>query len=159
MTGCVFDNIFADAFDSDFSNGTLTNCQFRDIANDATDFSGSKVTITDCEINNAGDKAISCGEESEIMVENIRINKANIAVASKDLSRLTISNSLIFNSNYSYVAFRKKPEFGEAEIHAINNTIMNITSGQIIEQGSVIYINDKLFTGTDKDVAGRFYIN
>lgn len=159
MTGCLFDNIFADAFDSDYSNGTLTSCKFRDIANDALDFSGSKTIITGCEILHAGDKAISCGERSEITVDTVRINKANVAFASKDLSRLTISNSLISNSNYSYVAFKKKPEFGGAEIHVINTAVKSINSGQLIEQGSVIYLDDKPVRGSSEDVAEKFYVN
>lgn len=156
---CTFDNIFADAFDSDFSNGSIKNSQFRDIANDAIDFSGSKAIIENCRIHNAGDKAISCGEKSVLTVKNIKINKTNIAVASKDLSKLTISNSLISNSNYSYVAFKKKPEYGEAEMHSINTTLKNIINGHIIEKGSVIQIDDIVIQGTYKKVAERFYFN
>ncbi len=158
MIDCTFDNIFSDAFDSDFSDGNLTNTNFRDIGNDAIDFSGSKVTIKNCEINNAGDKGISCGEKSEISVDNVRVNKTNIAIASKDLSRLTISNSLLSNSNYSFAAFKKKPEFGEAEIYSVNNTLSRIIKGHIIEKGSVIYINNKLFYGTSNKVSDKFYI-
>ncbi len=159
ITDCTFDNIFADAFDSDFSNGSIKNSRFRDIANDAIDFSGSNVTIDGCKINNAGDKGISCGEKSVLTVNNVNINKTNIGIASKDLSKLTISNSLISNSNYSYVAFKKKPEYGEAEMHSINTTLKNITNGQIIEKGSVIQIDDKVIHGTYKKVAERFYFN
>ena len=118
MINCTFDNIFADAFDSDYCTGTIKNSIFRDISNDATDFSGSTVTIDNCKIINAGDKGISSGEKSELIVSNIRINKTNIAVASKDLSKVNISNSVISNSNYGYVVFKKKPEYGVAEIHS-----------------------------------------
>lgn len=159
LTGCTFDNIFADAFDSDFSKGILKNSLFRDISNDAMDFSCSKVTIKGCEIYNAGDKGISCGEKSELMVENVKVNKTNIAIASKDLSKLTISNSLISNSNYSYVAFKKKPEYGEAEIHSINVTLKNIFNGNLIEKGSTLSTENKIIPGTYDDVAKRFYIN
>ena len=158
IINCAFDNIFSDAFDSDFSEGKITNTHFRDIANDAVDFSGSKVLVSDCEINNAGDKGISCGERSEITVEHVSINKTNIAVASKDLSSLTISNSLITNSEYSFVAFRKKPEYGEAEIYSINNSLNNITNGPVIEKGSMLYIEENQICGTDTKVAERFYI-
>ncbi|UCH14689.1 MAG: right-handed parallel beta-helix repeat-containing protein [Bacteroidales bacterium] len=159
IVDCTFDNIFADAFDSDFSNGYIKNSQFRDIANDAVDFSGSNVTIDGCKIHNAGDKGISCGEKSVLTVNNVNINKTNIGIASKDLSRLTISNSLISNSNYSYVAFRKKPEYGEAEMRSINTTLKNITNGQIIEKGSVIQIDDEVIQGTYIKVAEKFYFN
>jgi hypothetical protein len=159
LLDCIFDNIFADAFDSDFSNGLLKNSIFRDIANDAIDFSGSKVVIEDCEIYNAGDKGISCGEKSELTVKNVRLNRTNIAVACKDLSKLNISNSLISNSNYSYVVFKKKPEYGEAEIHSSNNNLKNIFNGALIEIGSTLTTEDKIIPGTNKKVADRFYIN
>lgn len=159
IADCTFDNIFADAFDSDFSTGTIENSLFRDIANDATDFSGSRVVMENCELYHSGDKAISCGERSEIWIENVKIDHSNIAVASKDLSRLTISNSLILNSDYSFIAFKKKPEYGAAEIHVKNTTIDHIIKGQVIEQGSVIYVNDKTVHGTAKGVAGMFYID
>ena len=159
LTGCTFDNIFADAFDSDFSNGSIKNSLFRDMANDAMDLSGSKVAIENCEIINAGDKGISCGEKSELIAANVKVNRTNIAITSKDLSKLTVSNSLISNSNYSFVAFRKKPEYGEAEIYSINNTLKKILNGPIIEIGSTLFIDGKVIPGTYKKVASRFYIN
>jgi hypothetical protein len=157
MTDCTFDNIYKDAFDSDFSTGSIYNSLFRDIANDAIDFSGSKVTIEDCEIINTGDKGVSCGEKSELLVNNVKINNSNVAVACKDLSRLTISNSLIENSKYSFIALVKKPEYGHAEIHSIKNTFKNIFNGYMIEKGSVIYIDDKPIPGIYKKLAKEFY--
>ncbi len=159
MTDCTFDNIFADAFDSDFSSGILKDSRFRDIANDAIDFSGSIATIEGCEIYNAGDKGISCGEKSELTVKNTKVHKSNIAVACKDLSKLTISDSHISNSNYSYVAFRKKPEFGEAVIYSFNNVLKNITNGALIETGSTLNTEKKSIPGTYNKVADRFYVN
>jgi hypothetical protein len=159
MTDCSFDNIFADAFDSDFSRGILKSSRFRDIANDAIDFSGSNVTIEGCEIYNAGDKGISCGEKSELTIKNTKVNKTNIAVACKDLSKLTIFDSHISNSNYSYVAFKKKPEYGEAVIHSFNTTLKNITKGAMIETGSALNTENKSIPGTYNKVASRFYVN
>jgi hypothetical protein len=157
ITGCSFDNIFQDAFDSDFSEGIVLNSFFRDIANDAVDFSGSKITIEDCEIINTGDKGISCGEKSVLTINNVKINNSNVAVASKDLSRLTIANSLITNSKYSFIALMKKPEYGEAEIYSMNNTLINIFSGYMIEKGSTLFIDDTPVTGTHKKLAKFFY--
>jgi len=157
ITGCTFDNIFSDAFDSDFSEGILKNSQFRDIANDAIDFSGSKATIDNCEIINAGDKGISCGEKSRITVNDIKIDNSTVAVASKDLSRMSISNSLIINSKYSFIALMKKPEYGEAMIYSTNNTLKNIFNGYMIEKGSTLFIDDTPIPGIHKKLAKEFY--
>ena len=40
-----FEYIYGDAFDSDFSNGSLLNTEFKNIGNDAIDFSGSTIHI------------------------------------------------------------------------------------------------------------------
>jgi len=92
LTNCTFDNIFADAFDSNFCESKIENSRFKDIDNDATDFSGS-------------------------------------AVASRDLSKITVINSLISNSKYCFVAFQKKPEYSKAEINSINTKLENILIG------------------------------
>jgi len=159
MTNCTFDNIFADAFDSDFSEGIIKNSSFRDIANDATDFSGSTVTIDNCKIINAGDKGISCGEESELIARNVNINTANIAIASKDLSKITITNSLISNTKYGYVAFKKKPEYGGAEVYSVNTRLDNILIDNFIEIGSILIIDNKIIQGTYKKVSDKLYVN
>ena len=44
-------------------------------------------------------------------------------------------------------------------MHSINTILKNITSGLIIEEGSVIQIDDKVIQGTYKKVAERFYFN
>jgi hypothetical protein len=157
MTGCSFDNIFQDAFDSDFSEGIIQNSLFRDIANDAIDFSGSKVDIKECEIINTGDKGISCGEKSELMISNIKIDNSNVAVACKDLSSLSISGSLITNCKYSFIALVKKSEYGEAEIHSINNTFKNIFNGYMIEEGSIVFFDNIPVPGIHKKLAKEFY--
>ncbi len=159
LTNCTFDNIFADAFDSDFSEGIIDNSSFRDIANDAMDFSGSTFTIDNCKVINAGDKGISCGEGSELIARNVNINTANIGIASKDLIKITIMNSLISNSKYGYVAFRKKPEYGSAEIYSVNTRLDNILIDNFIEIGSTLIIDNKIIKGTYKKVSDKLYVN
>ena len=64
----------ADAFDSDFSNGSIDKLTFDNIGNDAIDVSGSQVSINNTDILNAGDKGISAGEGSTVTIENSIIN-------------------------------------------------------------------------------------
>ena len=58
-----------------------------------------------------GDKGISAGERSEIRIENVEINNANIAVASKDLSKLSIK-ILILRIVKLLQQLIKKSEYG-----------------------------------------------
>ena len=59
----------ADGLDLDFSNGKILHCRFRDIGNDAMDFSGSRVSVDSCLVNHAGDKGLSAGEASFVVVK------------------------------------------------------------------------------------------
>ena len=58
---------------------------------------------------------------------NANINNANIAIASKDDSKLEIEKITISNCKVGYAAFQKKPEFSPAyiEIKSSNETNIN----------------------------------
>ena len=154
---CWFENTFADAFDSDFCRGKVINCTFKNIGNDAIDFSGSRVFISDCKMSVIGDKAISGGEHSNLEVSSCSIEKANIGVASKDLSELTLDKITMNTTIYGLVAFVKKPEYGPAKI-TINNLKMkkNIVFHQI-EEGSSLMLNGKKIQGREKKLALKLY--
>lgn len=153
----VFQNIFADAFDSDFCTGIVSGVSFREIGNDAIDFSGSKVEITDCSIFGAGDKGISCGENSELNVSNTTVDGANIGFASKDLSSLTLTDCVGINLNYGLVVFQKKPEFGPASIWTRRFKTNSVTTLHLVERASVLKLNASLINGQEESVAIRFY--
>ncbi|MEA1878426.1 MAG: CotH kinase family protein [Bacteroidota bacterium] len=153
----VFQNTFADAFDSDFCTGIVSGVSFFEIGNDAIDFSGSKVEITDCNIFGAGDKGVSCGENSELEVSNTSVNGANIGFASKDLSSLTLIDCVGVNLNYGLVAFQKKPEFGPASIWTRRFKATSVTTLHLVERASVLKLNASLIKGQEESVAIRFY--
>ncbi len=158
MNNCRFDNIFSDAFDSDFGTGTLKNSFFRDCGNDAIDFSGSVVDISDCKIVNVTDKGISSGERSELYVSNVSVKGAKIGVASKDLSLTELNNITLENCRYGIIAFKKKAEFGPAKVILNDRKMKNIHEIFIIEEGSVLLDNDNSIRGTEDDVADMFYL-
>ncbi|MBN2761863.1 MAG: CotH kinase family protein [Bacteroidales bacterium] len=158
IENCVFDNIFSDAFDSDFSEGTIEFSNFYDIKNDAIDFSGSHILIRNCTIKNTGDKAISSGERSRLVIENVDIVNANIGVASKDNSTLEIKNSSITDARYGFTAFNKKSEYkGIAVIKSEAVKMKNISVPAFIEHGSLWTGDGTTQKGTEKDVADLFY--
>ncbi len=158
MSNCTFDNIFADAFDSDFSEGSIINSSFRDVGNDAIDFSGSKVTINSCDIYAAGDKGISGGENSLLTIKNVEIRKVNIGIASKDKSIITASKISIIDCEYGLTVFAKKPEYGPAQIVIDQIEILNTNTDMIIEEKSSVTIEGELRKGDEEDVADMFYL-
>lgn len=157
VKNCSFYNIFSDAFDSDFSTGELVSTQFIGIANDAIDFSGSHVLIKDCKVNAAKDKGISGGEDSHLTIENCIISGCKIAVASKDKSFVKIQGLQITNCEYGFIAFRKKPEYGPAIIHANKIEMKNIKKETLIEEFSKIILEGKVVEGKEKSVVELFY--
>ncbi len=157
MQNCTFEDTFADAFDSDFCEGIILNSVFIRPGNDALDCSGSKVSISGSTITDAGDKGVSGGENSNITISDCIINGANIGVASKDLSTVKVKDSSLKNITYGLVAFRKKPEYGEATIISENVVIKKYLFMHIIEEGSTLTFNNREIFGQERNLANRFY--
>ncbi|MBU0763374.1 MAG: hypothetical protein KJ607_00915, partial [Bacteroidetes bacterium] len=157
ITGCTFENIFADAFDSDFSTGKIINSVFNNTGNDAMDFSGSIVGVIGCKISNANDKAVSVGEKSISLVKQTEIINSNIALSSKDLSILKVCKTNAVNCNYGLIALIKKPEYGPAKISTKEFVTEQIDTLHLIERGSELNLNGTVIYGDQDGLAGRFY--
>jgi hypothetical protein len=157
MTNCSFENIFSDAFDSDFSDGTVEFSNFRDIRNDALDFSGSVCLVRNCHVKNAKDKGISVGERSDVKADSIRIENVNIGLASKDGSQLEGKNIEIVDSRYGLLACIKKPEYPGAVITTNLLMMKDVSVPYVIERGSGLYLDKKFIAGTEEGVAEMFY--
>jgi hypothetical protein len=154
---CIFENIFSDAFDSDFSDGEIINCIFSGIGNDAIDFSGSKAKINNCKMFSIGDKAISAGEKSNLKTCKILVKNANIAFASKDKSSLSVDSSDVNNCMYAYASYIKKTEFGASELNATNNKITNTKQLLLIDKDCIIAINNNKKIGTERIDIKKLY--
>ena len=152
----VFKNVSSDAFDSDFSSGSVLNSKFYNIGNDAIDVSGSLVKVISTIIDNSGDKAISVGERSNFEADYLKINNSNIGIASKDLSLAKIKNLDIKNTKTCFVAFQKKPEYGPGAIE-INSSDAEICNTFLLEKGSTIFSTLKSFTPNTDDAYKLLY--
>jgi hypothetical protein len=157
LSDITFRNVFADAFDSDFCNGTMDNFEFYKIGNDAIDFSGSNIEISNCIMDNIKDKAVSGGENSNLRISNIEINNSNIAFASKDLSNISINNCKISNTKYGFVIFQKKIEYGPAKISVKNATISKCPIPTNVEYKSELIINNRTIIGNKKNIMYLLY--
>ncbi|NPD44538.1 right-handed parallel beta-helix repeat-containing protein [Lentimicrobium sp. S6] len=157
VTKSKFEDIYADAFDSDFCTGLLDYSSFDRVGNDAIDFSTSQIYIENCEITNIQDKGISGGEGSTLWVKNTNITNCNIGAASKDLSHVSIENVNIENCYYGLVALRKKPEYGTAVFDTKKLKLVNCQVKHLIEKNSVLNYNGRKIEGTREKVAEMFY--
>lgn len=131
----------SDAFDSDFCEGTVTRSRFASIGNDAIDFSGSVGLVREVDLYGAGDKGVSVGENSTAYIVNSRFRRANVGVASKDLSRATVENVTISEGVFGFAAYRKKPEFGGGDLMATGSTLRGIRELYLRDAESDITVN------------------
>jgi hypothetical protein len=103
------------------------------------------------------DKAISGGENSQLTVENCKVDKATIGVAAKDLSHLELKNVEIRKTVYAFAAFVKKPEYGSATISVDGIKMKGNLTFHKIEEGSVLEVNGKKIVGREQKLALKLY--
>jgi hypothetical protein len=149
IDGITVDGTYSDGFDADFCSGIIMNSTFRSTGNDCVDFSGSTIDIEDCTIIESGDKGISGGEHSILNVRNCFITNATIGIASKDKSIVNVSNTKLEFCNFAFAAYRKKAEFGPAQIKVESAMLNNISKRYLIEKGSEITHLGKIHVGTE----------
>jgi len=150
-------NTFSDAVDADFSEGIIENCNLFNCGNDAVDVSGGKLFIKNTTLSNVEDKAISAGEESEIIIENCNIKSSSLAIIAKDLSLINANNNKISNCEIAYCAFKKKTEYGKGTIISQNNQLTNCKTIYLIEFNSILELNNKLISNFQNNVAEMLY--
>jgi len=108
ITQSEFQKVYADAVDSDFSNGTISSTVFTEIGNDAIDLSGSSLDLINLNFDNIKDKAISVGENSNVRIDGVKIFNSEIAIVVKDGSVVEVENIDFTNNKIDYCTFLKK---------------------------------------------------
>jgi spore coat protein CotH len=140
LENLVFKNILADAFDSDFSVGSIKQISFINCGNDGLDVSGGEVQVESILFDGIGDKGLSAGEKSRVLIDKLIGKNSRIAVASKDQSEVFINEAKIESSQIGFAVFQKKPEFGPASIKVNKLEKFSIKTPFIVEEGSHLLI-------------------
>lgn len=153
----LFQGTQSDAFDSDFSSGTVDATKYVDLGNDAIDTSGSQLTIANIHIIAAGDKALSIGERSTMVGAGIIIEDSAVAVTAKDSSIFTLSDLAIESSDVAFALYNKKPEFGVASGDVTNLTLRGAKKDHLIQVGSQLSLDNKIIKGDLADVEELMY--
>ncbi|OGN00911.1 MAG: hypothetical protein A3B91_01235 [Candidatus Yanofskybacteria bacterium RIFCSPHIGHO2_02_FULL_41_29] len=122
----LFENNSSDGMDLDFiSNGKVENSRFINNIlggnnGDAIDLSGTRIEIVNNQIAGYGDKCISVGEKSSLVISGNIIAGCNTGIAVKDFSDAVIDNNkIIGNKSHGLYLYRKKPSFingGKAQV-------------------------------------------
>lgn len=112
-----FISIYSDALDSDYSSGSIKNTTLQEIGGDGLDFSGSMVSLNNVRALNVKDKAISVGENSNIDIYDLKLEKVGVGVAVKDGSLSQVKNCQIKNVNlYPFMTYIKKKMYLSPEL-------------------------------------------
>ncbi len=152
-----FTNIKSDAFDADFCSGTVSGSSFTGCGNDAVDVSGSFVEVSDCVISGVGDKGLSAGENSRMVVRNCTITDSEIAIASKDKSDVLLDGIELVDCKVGFTLFQKKPEFDAANVAVQNLTQKNVSVPYLVEDGSELKIEGTVIAANRRKVKDILY--
>ena len=109
-------NSFQDAIDFDFSDLIVDVINIKNAGNDCIDTSAGKYFIKKINLDGCKDKGVSVGEESYLKVLDAEIKKTNIALVSKDFSKLIVDNAYLEDNSLCAAAYNKKKEFGPSYI-------------------------------------------
>jgi len=152
-------NSRSDAFDSDFSNGTILNLICKSLGNDCLDTSESTISVNQLEASYVQDKGISAGENSRLNVSKAIINNSEIGVVSKDGSQLQIDELFSSNNKLTGAVYQKKNTYAASNLKVSNLTNNDDGNGFLAYQASSINLpknyNYELFSSDE--IKSMFY--
>lgn len=147
----------SDGLDADFAQGLIQRGFFQHIGKvgggDAIDVSGSQIQVEGTTLLDIWDKGLSVGERSTLTARSLTITDALVGAASKDGSRLMLSNSDFKNiRQIGLMAYIKKPEYGAGSITAEHVTFQNVVQAAKAQKGNSIRIDGQEVASEDLDV-------
>jgi hypothetical protein len=118
ITDCAFVDNRADGVDLDWVEGSVQRSLFAGGGRngDGLDVSGSDVVVEDSVFSRVPDKCLSLGEGAEVRIRGSLLRGCAVGVASKDLSRTEVSESLFLDNDRDFAAYQKKKIFGGGRI-------------------------------------------
>jgi hypothetical protein len=132
-------NSLFDGLDADFSTLTFDEINIQNSGNDCIDVSAGTYNFKKINADTCADKAISIGEKSLVAINKANLKNANIGLAVKDLSEVSL-NSLEQNSVEDCInVYQKKQEFGPGAVmldKKINDCSVNLKNGSKLVKGN-----------------------
>lgn len=131
-----------DGLDLDLATGLVKNNVFVDQFDDGVDFGTARdVTLEANVIFNSGDKGISVGEGSSIIIKNNVIARNNFGVANKDGSQAEVSGNSFYRNAIAVSAYNKRDRDG---------AVVGVSGdSRFLDNASVYKIDDKGITEAD----------
>lgn len=154
-----FENINADAFNAEFSNGKIENVSFNQIGRVAVKSRGSKIHLNRIQMTNLLGIGISGMQNSHLICENITIKGGKISVKCADNTNIEINEIKIESSDIAFCAFQEKPGYGPANIITRNTIMNNVKSNFLIETGSSLVLNGNIIDKKQNSVKEKLNAN
>lgn len=155
IDGCKFSNVFSDAVDFDYSEGTIENCYFYKSGNDAIDLMTSNPLIKGNLMEGNGDKGVSVGEEANPVIFNNVITGNSIGIESKDKSEPLIINNLVCKNKIGVNLYLKNYMYGGGGKALVVNSIVadNLELDyKTRDKSSISFVNSNLGRGDGKNI-------
>lgn len=131
VENCRFEDTAFDAVDIDIADVKMQNLEFTNIGNDALDLMTSRVQVSNLYVKGAGDKCISVGEESDLVVANASLANCEIGIAVKDQSKADLTEvDFQENREKAISLYQKNPRYGSGGT-VTGNRVTGITSWDI----------------------------
>jgi len=109
----------ADAVDLEYSQVRLRSLRIVGPGDDGLDVMGGRVEIGDSVILGAAGNGISCGEESQVDVQNTLIAEAQVGVLAKNAARVALSGSVLFRNATGVRTYQRTVRYaGPSEVTA-----------------------------------------
>jgi len=139
-----------DAFDADYSEGTIARGSIARVGGDGVDMGGTRATIRGTRISNVRDKAISVGERSSLTASGLTIDHVGIGITSKNGSTAEVSESEFTDvSDVALVVYMNQPEFGPGSLKAANNRILRTALPALAQTGSRLELDGRAIRPID----------
>ena len=142
-----FEDNVSDGVDIDFAeSGILEDSIFTvsdavDTNGDGIDLSWSHVTLKNVVIRGSGDKCISVGEKSELLIQNATLEECAIGIAVKDGSKAQVEQVIIRNNKIGISGYVKKSIFPVPSIEVSNVVFEGNEKNILTLSGAVIVLD------------------
>jgi len=131
----------SDGMDSKWSRGTVRESLFMNNGDDGLDLADSEVTVEDSAFHWMGDKSISAGERSRVVVTATRLSDSEIAITSKEDSRVDVRDTEFRRNRLGFSLYRSKPVFGGGSGSVTGGVFSRNDRDFSVEPGSNLELN------------------
>ncbi len=132
----------SDGIDSEWSTGQIRESLFINNEDDGVDLADSTVRIDESAFHWMGDKSISAGERSRVTVVATRLSDSEVAIASKEDSRVDVRDTEFRRNHTGFSLYRSKPVFGGGSGSVTGGVFARNDRDFEVEPGSNLELND-----------------